>query len=69
MLSKVSVPRCYFDLDNSPNKVQIHGFCDASKQAYAAVLYIRCTYQDEYFDTNLVISKMQVASIKKQTIP
>ena len=47
---------------------QLHGFADASKKAYAAVVYLR-------MDTNgavhvsLVISKTRVAPIKRVTIP
>ena len=69
LLSKVAIPRCYFYLDHNPTEVQIHGFCDASERAYAAVVYNRCTYQDHYLDTRLVTSKTRVAPIKKQTIP
>ena len=69
LLSNVTVPRCYFDLYQNPTLIQVHGFCDASERAYAAVLYIRCTYSDNCIDTRLVTSKTRVAPIKTQTIP
>lgn len=31
------IPRCYFS--HQPIDVQIHGFCDASERAYAAVVF------------------------------
>lgn len=69
LLSKITVPRCYFELNHEPTEVQVHGFCDASERAYAAVLYIRSIYNANYIDTRLVTSKTRVAPIKKQTIP
>ena len=69
LLSKVTVPRCYFDLNRNPTEIQVNGLCDASERAYAAVLYIRCTYNADHIDTSLVTSKTRVAPIKKQTIP
>lgn len=43
-LSSVRIPRCYFDA--TPEEVQVHGFCDASELAYAAVVYLRSRYPD-----------------------
>ena len=69
MLSNIRIPRCYFEGDRVPINTQIHGFCDASERAYAAVVYIRCTYGDNCIYTRLVVSKSKVAPVKKQTIP
>ncbi|CAG7632968.1 unnamed protein product [Allacma fusca] len=38
-LEKVKIPRCYLNSANQP--FEIHGFCDASQAAYAAVVYYR----------------------------
>ena len=43
---------------------ELHGFSDASQQAY-----LRMTCIDERVQVTLVISKMKVAPIKKLTIP
>ena len=42
-LNKVTIPRCYFITTSKPISVQLHGFGDASKQACAAVVYLRWT--------------------------
>ena len=48
---------------------QLHGFCNASTWAYAAVVYLRCFYQNGIVELNLMTSKTCVAPIKGQTIP
>ena len=49
--------------------VQLHGFCDASSQAYAAVLYFRSLYTDGHVEVRLIASKTMVAPLTKPTIP
>ena len=49
--------------------VELHGFCDASQNAYAAVIYIRATYASNPPSCKLVISKTRVAPLKPTTIP
>ena len=46
LLASRSQSRCYFVKEAHRKSVQRHGFCDASQQAYAAVVYIRATYTD-----------------------
>ena len=64
-----SIPRSYFVLsDKSSSKCSLQGFCDASTDAYAAVVYIRT--ENEFGGTvNFVASKTRVAPTSKQTIP
>ena len=52
-----------------PLKIQLHGFSDASKRAYGAVVYIRSVYEDGHIDVRLISSKTKVAPIKQQSIP
>ena len=50
--------------------VQLHGFCDASQDAFAGVVYLRATYNsDASTSTALVIAKNRVAPVKTTTIP
>ena len=42
LLSEKHIPRCYFHKSSDQiTSVQLHGFCDASEDAYAAVVYLR----------------------------
>ena len=49
--------------------MELHGFCDASEQAYAAVIYLRMMGLDGKIQVSLVTSKTKVAPIKRLTIP
>ena len=48
---------------------QLHVFCDASEDAYAAVVYLRGQDKGGDVHISLVISKTRVAPIKRLTIP
>ncbi|GFW88895.1 integrase catalytic domain-containing protein [Trichonephila clavipes] len=49
-------------------RIEIHGFSDASKRAYAAV-YIKCFNESGQSQTRLLCSKSRVAPLKTLTIP
>ena len=38
-------------------KIQVHGFCDASEVAYLGVVYIRMAVQEENIHVSLVVAK------------
>lgn len=61
-LAFAAVPRCFQLIPGE--KIEVHGFSDASQQAYGAVVYIK-THSDVHF----VIAKSRVAQIKPMTIP
>ena len=42
LLSSIQLPRCYMREEPALTK-QLHGFCDASESAYAAVIFFRAT--------------------------
>jgi len=67
--NKVRIPRCYFITTSKPNSVQLHGFSDASKQAYATVAYLRSSYDNGRVAVRLLCSKTRVAPVKQQSIP
>ncbi|XP_050064280.1 uncharacterized protein LOC126553152 [Aphis gossypii] len=48
---------------------EIHGFCDASMEAYGACLYIRSSDQQGIWHSRLLCSKTRVAPLKVATIP
>ena len=68
LLKDVRLPRCYFGKEK-PNTVQLHGFSDASQEAYGAVIYIRATYPTQQPTMELVIAKSKVAPVATRSIP
>ena len=48
---------------------ELHGFSDASEDAYAAVIYLRAVYDKGPPSFSLIIAKTKVAPLKKQSIP
>jgi len=69
-LSVIKLTHCYYLPDAEPFDTEIHGFCDASSQVYAAVLYIMCLiYLDGSFSVKIIASKTRVAPVKTLTIP
>lgn len=64
-----SIPRYVFStLPEKSEFIEIHGFCDARKSVYRAVIFIRAE-SDGSVSTNLLCSKSRVAPIKPQTLP
>ena len=69
LLSRMSIPRCYFDKKSQVLSTEIHSFSDASELAYAAVVYLRITDTSHHNHVSLVMSKSKVAPIRWLTIP
>ena len=65
----LTIPRCYFESLSLPvSSYRLLGFCDASKSAYAAVVYL--LIEPEYGClTRFVACKIRVSPAKGQTIP
>ena len=65
----ISIPRCFLEgISQEVEVYALHGFCDASKDAYAAMVYLvmkTATGQVVKF----VTSKTGVAPMHKQTFP
>ena len=68
-LTNLPVPRCYKPKDFPVTSIQLHGFSDASEEAYAGVVYLRLEGPDGRLHTSLVISKTKVSPLKRLSIP
>ncbi len=69
-MKTIRVSRCYFSYANHGSlSYELHGFCDASSKAYAAVVYLRTVHHNRKIEVSLVASKTRVAPIKRQSIP
>ena len=68
-LTSKGVPRCYFPKNAQIVSIQIHGFSDASEDAYAGVVYLRLVDSKGAVHTSLVVSKTKVCPIKRLSIP
>ena len=69
LLMTVRIPRCYSPSKETIVSTQLHGFSDASEEAYAGVVYLRIEYSTKRVHTSLVISKTKVYPIKRLSIP
>lgn len=67
VLISVSVPRHVLCLD--PTVCELHCFVDASKDAYAACVYMRTVDQSNHVTVQLLCAKTRVAPLKTVTIP
>lgn len=68
-LNAVRIPRCYFDLNLPPTKIQLHAFSDGSSKAYAVMVYTRSIYDNGDVKVWLVASKSRIVPRKTQSIP
>ena len=65
----IRVPRCYFSgVAGQVRSTSLQGFCDASVNAYAAVVYLKMETADGTY-VKFVTSKRRVARLVEQTIP
>ena len=69
LLSSKHIPHCYYQKESCLTSIELHGFCDASEDAYAGVVYLRMTDSAGNVQVSLVISKTKVAPIKRLSIP
>ena len=68
-LEQIKIPR-YINYSIQVTSIELHGFCDASEQAYGAVVYSKITTRSGDTNICLLTGKSKVAPIKsKLTIP
>ncbi|XP_072948365.1 uncharacterized protein [Epargyreus clarus] len=67
-LQSFRLPR-WIHTSRQDKSLELHGFCDASLDAYSAVVYTRSIDSNGYVHVSLVASKTKVAPIKQVSIP
>ena len=67
-LKNITLPRSYF-LTAKSTSVELHGFSDGSDLAYAAVVYLRATYENGSITCRLVVAKTMVVPLKWVSTP
>ncbi|XP_050684778.1 uncharacterized protein LOC126979511 isoform X3 [Leptidea sinapis] len=67
LLNNIEIPR-WISCD-SPIKLQLHVFTDASERAYGACVFVRSIHADGSVHVHLLSSKSKVAPIKPATMP
>nr|XP_034195313.1 uncharacterized protein LOC117611471 [Osmia lignaria] len=66
-LDALAIPR-WTNYSADSAQLDLHGFCDASQRAYAAVVYLRVS-KGEVSVTTLLVAKTKVAPVKAVSIP
>ncbi|XP_076398077.1 uncharacterized protein LOC143266403 [Megachile rotundata] len=69
LINQSRIPRCLVPTTSDLATAQLHVFCDASLEAYAAVAYIRITTEGSVASVNLIMAKSRVAPLKPLSVP
>ena len=69
LLALKKMTRCYSIPELPCITQELHGFSDASKKAYGAVVYLRSTYQHHPPVVSLVTAKTKVAKLEPPSVP
>ena len=67
-LTFLSVPRYLFADQHNVTELELHGFCDASIQAYSAAVYAQSLKNDNIV-MNLLTAKSKIVPNRKLTVP
>ncbi|XP_062700456.1 uncharacterized protein LOC134284909 [Aedes albopictus] len=65
-LERINIPRW---APNYEDQIQLHGFSDASEEAYAAVVYLRSVDQNGKVYVTLLAAKTKVAPVRQVSLP
>ncbi|XP_018400787.1 PREDICTED: uncharacterized protein LOC108778179 [Cyphomyrmex costatus] len=67
-LNQLAIPRrVKYGIERQ--RIQIHGFCDASQNAYGACVYIRTELDANKYRSELLCSKSRIAPLKARHVP
>ena len=69
LLTTKHLERCYYLKEDTLEYTELHGFSDASEEAYAAVAYMRSVYTSGRSHVSSIMAKTKVAPLKRQSIP
>ncbi len=69
LITSHPIPRFHLVKGKEVISLQLHDFSDASKSAYAAVVYLRAVYSDTTVSTSLLLAKTKVSPLNGCTIP
>lgn len=67
-ITSVDIPRCYTSRFSTSKEIELHVFCDASEDAFAAVAYFRIE-ENSVIDVSFVASKTRVSPLNPISIP
>ncbi|XP_018407213.1 PREDICTED: uncharacterized protein LOC108783203 [Cyphomyrmex costatus] len=67
-LNRLAIPR-HVKYSIKRRHIQIHGFCDASQNAYGACVYIRTELDANKYRSELLCSKSRIAPLKAVSLP
>ncbi len=68
-ISEHSIPRRYSTHKGKAVAYHLHGFADASQDAYGVVVYLQQTYSDNTSTTAIIIAKARVLPLREISIP
>ena len=60
---------CYYDKNDPFEKIELHGFSDASTKAYGCCVYLRYLYKSGKVKICLVTSKSRISPMTELTVP
>ena len=68
-VSDSKIPKCFLASIGTKDRIEIHGFGDASPKSYGAAVYIRTVDINGHDSTKLIMSNTRVALLKRVTLP
>ena len=68
-LATKTISRCHFPKTAHITSIEIHGFSDASEDAYSGVVYLRMTDDQDNTHISLVVAKTRIAPLKRLSVP